>query len=128
MLCIALSVVFTGASAVSVIDKIQHQGPSAHHHEHMAFSDVALEDHHQDGGQGDDRGLADVQEDEATTDNHPGAGHHHGDGPSGVLVAYDLPGAGPPLRTRLMAGSDDRVQSSGSPGPERPPKSLTTSV
>jgi hypothetical protein len=128
MLCIALSVVFTGASAADVIDKIQHQEPSAHHHEHMAFSDVALDDHHQDGGHGDDGGLVDVQDDSATTDNHPGAGHHHADGPSGVLVANDFLGAGPPLRTRLRAGSDDRVRSPGSPGPERPPKIPTTSV
>lgn len=132
-LCVALSVVFAGASASSLIDKLQHQGPSAHAHAHIVFS-VALEDHHADGDldhhgdHADD--VASVQAPDVAPDHLPGAGHHHHtDSPAG-FVATGAPLAALTAQSseRLAARSDHLIRSPGSPGPERPPKSLTTSA
>jgi hypothetical protein len=130
VLCAALSVVFAGASTASVVDKIQHQAQAAHYHEHVVFSGVAVGDHHQDGDPAANIGdAAEVQDGDPLADHQPGNGHHHHtDGSTGILAVVDLLHAPPPPGARLMGGSDDLIPTRGSPGPDRPPKRLTTSA
>src|SRR3546814_14926464 len=46
MLCIALALVFAGASLASAVDRMQHGPGGSPAHEHMPFSDISLEDAH----------------------------------------------------------------------------------
>src|SRR3546814_1534187 len=57
MLCIALALVFAGASLASAVDRMQHGPGGSPAHEHMLFSDISLEDaHDQDHHQPDQGG------------------------------------------------------------------------
>src|SRR3546814_3284601 len=72
MLCIALALVFAGASLASAVDRMQHGPGGSPAHEHMLFSDISLEDaHDQDHHQPDQGG-------EDPSDRLAG-GHHPGD-------------------------------------------------
>lgn len=99
MLCVALSLVFAGASAASVLDRYQHNGHVAHEHGlRLALTaDPDHHDHHADHGR-------EIPDDKADAGDHqPGATHHHhSDAPTGVIatvaaaavtlaVATDLP-------------------------------------
>src|SRR3546814_3278542 len=79
MLCIALALVFAGASLASAVDRMQHGPGGSPAHEHMLFSDISLEDaHDQDHHQPDQGG-------EDPSDRLAG-GHHHGDSGSGLII------------------------------------------
>src|SRR3546814_13681140 len=57
MLCIALALVFAGASRASAVDRMQHGSGGSRAPGHMLFSDISLEDaHDQDHYQPDRRG------------------------------------------------------------------------
>src|SRR3546814_20214366 len=76
MFCIALALVFAGASLASAVDRMQHGPGGSPAHEHMLFSDISLEDaHDQDHHQPDQGG-------EDPSDRLAG-GHHPGDSGSG---------------------------------------------
>ncbi|MDO8802096.1 hypothetical protein [Phenylobacterium sp.] len=115
MCCIALSLVYASASAASVLDRLQHQSQPAQHHEHGAFSDLSFDDHHQDG---------DAERIHDLGDGH----HHHADGPQGILGENPGRSVGASSTERLAFLSDHLIASRGLPGPERPPKHLTSSV
>lgn len=124
-LCVVLSVVFAGASAVSVVDQLQHLDQPAHHHQHQAFSDFSFDDHHQDGDHGAEASDAAGAPERPVNSGH----HHHADGPTGLLAAGGtLEVLTAMTGAHLAARSDDLIVSPGSPGPERPPKHLATSV
>lgn len=119
MLCVALSFVFAGASAASVVDEVEHAARIAHEHSpHLSF-DMVDGDHHADspvGGDYPDPGAE-------AGDHQPGAGHHHSDAPVGALsTALDtgraIASAGPRLRINGAARAKD-VRPGGL---ERPPK------
>lgn len=82
-LCAALAVVFAGASAASVLDRVQHEAQLQHEHGlHLSFAaDPGHHDHEAETSGGDrehDGGNA--------GDHQPGIGHHHhSDAPSGAL-------------------------------------------
>lgn len=80
-LCVALSFVFAGASAASVVDKVQHSARIAHEHAgQLALSVVEADhhiDHHVEGDQPDDN--------DAPGDHPSGVSHHHSDAPTGIL-------------------------------------------
>src|SRR3546814_6276053 len=79
MFCIALALVFAGASLASSVDRMQHGPGGSPAHEHMLFSDISLEDaHDQDHHQPDQRG-------EDPSDRLAG-GHHHGDSGSALIL------------------------------------------
>src|SRR3546814_18950475 len=79
MFCIALALVFAGASLASAVDRMQHGPGGSPAHEHMLFSDISLEDaHDQDHHQPDQGG-------EDPSDRLAG-GHHHGDSGSGLHI------------------------------------------
>ena len=116
MLCVALSVVFAGASAASVVDDVQHSTRTVHQHGLHLGSSLADDNHHHDGG--------DQQNEDGAPADHPtGAGHHHADGPVGALdpgveTAAAPAVAGLALRTR-GADSAEGIRPGGL---ERPPK------
>ena len=119
-LAVALTAVFAGASALSVVDRIQHSHHAAHHHDlRLAaveqIADPALADHH-----GSDLDPFD-------RDHQPSAGHQHVDAPLAGLAA---PG-GPAPSIRVCAVSRVRFDTAaclGLPpdGLERPPRNFAT--
>ena len=119
-LCVALSVVFAGASAASVIDGVQHSAHVPHQHGlHLAFSvadtDHHADHHHDDGDHHDGDG--------APGDHQPGAGHHHADAPVGTLSAVVETGAAvvlAELTLHIEGAASARGVRPG--GLERPPK------
>jgi hypothetical protein len=119
MLCVALSVVFAGASAASVIDGVQHAAHLPHQHGlHLAFSVSDTDhhaDHHDDGDHHDDDG--------APGDHQPGAGHHHADAPVGTLSADVETGAAVVLAELTLRTEGVASAKGVRPGGlERPPK------
>lgn len=117
MLCVALSLVFAGASAASAVDQVEHQGEAASHHGHLAFSDIHFEaDHH------------DVEDADAASDD-AGSGpqhHHHGDGLVGQPAVSATLASPAPSAVLLLVQRDDLAASLGTQGLERPPKAFTT--
>lgn len=87
MLCVALAMVFAGASSASVVDDLQHETGVAHEHG-AQLSLVSVDDHAAvDAGQAhehaDDEAAG--QEVGDVSDPAPGAGHHHhADAPVGA--------------------------------------------
>lgn len=120
MLCVALAVVFAGASAASVLDGAQHAAKAPHEHgPHLTLSQPEPDhgaDHHHD----DDRSPA---------DQHTGPGHHHADAPTGAL---SLPTETPLVLARAeIALSPLATEGSGGVRPgglERPPKRIAKLV
>jgi hypothetical protein len=119
MLCVALSVVFAGTSAASVVDHVQHSTKVTHEHGlHLGFT-LADDDHHAD--QHDDADHHD--EDGAAADHQPGAGHHHADGPVGAINAGAEIGAAPAVaELTLQTQGAARAKGVRPGGLERPPK------
>lgn len=120
MLCIALVLVFAGASLSSAVDRIQHAPGASIEHQHMVFSEMTVElDHANDH-------LAPQPGDDDPADHLPGGDHHHGDAGSGMLVAALAASALFAISGDLHGLAPDN-QTSGLHihGPERPPKSLT---
>lgn len=119
MLCVALSFVFAGASAASVVDEVQHQARIAHEHGlHLSF-DLVDGDHHAEPAAGGDHPVPD----DAAGDHQPGAGHHHSDAPMGALAAaMDTGTAVASVGPRLRINGAARAKGIRPGGLERPPK------
>lgn len=98
MFCIAVALLFAGASAASVIDGAQHAAKAPHEHH---FSLTAMADDHHDSA--DDHGdhHADHEPDDQSGDLQTGPGHHH----------HSEPPAGPPtlIATRLPVALGDAL-------------------
>lgn len=123
MLCIALALVFAGSTLSNAVDQIQHAPGGASEHEHLLFSDISIDDTHDQDHHEPDQG------DENSPDHLAGGHHHHGDSGAGLIVlaaadtrltapAGDNPGFvpdRPAIGIRLL-------------GPERPPKISTISA
>jgi len=125
-LCVALTVVFAQAAAATVVNGVQHNVAGAEGHGHLAFSAIALDDHHHGGRDGRSADLAN----EGASDRDVGPGHHHhSDSPTANLAyASEVTAAFSDADERQLSGPDDRVRTFGSPGPERPPKPITSRV
>ena len=121
MLCIALALVFAGASLASAVDRMQHGPGGSPTHEHLLFSDISLEDAHEDHHQPD-------QGDGDPSDRLAG-GHHHGDSGSGLIILASADATVAALLDEAHGLAPDRpafgfrIQ-----GPERPPKPSTISA
>lgn len=123
MLCVALSFVFAGASAASVVDGVQHAARGAHHHGlHLSFS-MADDDRHDDGDHHHDDG--DHQDQGGSGDHQTGAGHHHADAPvtaptvgieTGAIIVRAEP-------VRVIA-NPSRAKGVRPGGLDRPPKTF----
>lgn len=122
MLCMALALVYAGASTSQVIDTIQHAPVQVTEHEHSVFSNALTA---QAGDHADDN-HADETDDEQAPDHLAGGHHHHGDtGPSLIAGAADEL-ANVVLFESLHASIRDRqVIGIAVPGPERPPRQMT---
>lgn len=124
-LCVALAMVFAGASAASVLDRVQHDAQLQHEHRlHLGFSD---DDHHDRAADAHDQYVGDHEDrgaDPNAGDHQPGLGHHHhGDAPSGALDEVD--GALPLLvavDARLIAGASASAEGVRPGGLKRPPR------
>lgn len=123
MLCIALALIFACVSLSSAVDRVQHARGASTAHEHLFFSDLTIEDAHDQGHHQSDTN------DQSQSDFPAGDHHHHGDSGSGLVSAlvaptpvvvlmddtHGLPPARPPVGFQLQ-------------GPERPPKNPPTSA
>ena len=108
LLCVALALVFTGAGAASVINDVQHMTGTPGNHEHVLFSNIAMDDrdHHSDQHSG-----------------HAGGHHHHGDIatgmplllPTGIAASIATGDRNPLMRDHLRP-------SIRMPQPDRPPR------
>ena len=109
VLCIALTLVFSGAAAASIINAVQHMNGDPGVHEHVLFSNISLDDddHHSDIHSGDTGG------------HH----HHHGDISTG-MTAFAASGVAIPVTTgdRHRLARDHVQVSVRLSLPERPPR------
>lgn len=123
MLCIALALVFAGSSLASALDRIQHAPGGTPAHEHMLFSEIALEDAH------DRAHHAPDQSDESSSDQLGGGHHHHGDSGVGLFVmAAGDARLSPPSGDNPGFVPDRLAIAARLSGPERPPKGSTVSA
>ncbi|MBN2974289.1 hypothetical protein OVY48_05800 [Sphingobium sp. SA2] len=119
MFCIALAVVFAGASLSTSIDKIQHAPGVSFEHDHSLFSDASIIQDHADDHHVPQPG------DNDPSDHLPGSHHHHGDGGSAVPVTASADSVQVALSSELLGlAPDNQTPGLRIPGPERPPKSL----
>jgi hypothetical protein len=122
-LCVALSCVFAGATAVSVVDKFEHSSRVAHDHAGQTALTVTQADHHidhhLDGDQPDDNGQA--------GDHQSGANHHHLDAPVGLLNPAGLSGdTDVATQLTLSLESAEAVNGVRPGGLKRPPKVIAS--
>lgn len=107
LLCVALTLVFTGAGAATVITDVQHMTGVSGNHEHVLFSNISLDDrdHHSDQHSG-----------------HAGGHHHHGDIATGMLLLAT--GISTPIVTghRNPLMRDHQRTGIRLPQPDRPPR------
>lgn len=122
MLCMALALVYAGASSSQMINTIQHASIQSAEHEHSVFSDAVTaqaghhvdDDHHDDG------------DEEQGPDQLAGGHHHHGDTGPSLLADRADELANVVLFESLHASTRDRqVTGIAVPGPERPPRLVT---
>jgi len=123
MLCIALTLVFAGASMTSIVDRLQHEVGVIADHEHLPLSVIAFDmsdhsDRHSD--------TTNSVDNEGAPSHEPDTGHHHhGDTGSSLpalgaqgQVVFFLASASQPF------ADDDRLAGVLIQGPERPPKTI----
>lgn len=127
-LCVVLALAFVQISTANLVNSVQHSVTPDHHHDAGGLQ-VADDVHHHDDHADEDEGrdlLADATGDDDSRGDRPSQHHHHGDGPTGVLM---LASAQIPAlsirRSPSLAVSEAPVSGLGTHGPERPPKSLT---
>lgn len=123
MLCIALTLVFAGASMTSIVDRLQHDVGVAADHEHLPLSVIAFDT--SDHADGHSDATSPVNSEDAPSHQPGTEHHHHGDsGPS--LAAFGTLGqAGVfPISSSQPFVGDDRLASVLIHGPERPPKTI----
>lgn len=127
-LCVALSLVFAGASAASVSSRLQHDLQLEHARDsHDGLLALATTDDHHDGG--DERSVDPDRQDSGTDPGDNPGNHCHADGPAGFLAAAPANAPGMSARNlRLSGGSDAPLRGWPPKGPERPPRHLTTSA
>ena len=121
-LCVALALVFAGSALASVVDSIQHAPGGSSAHEHLLFSEIAMED-------ADDQARHEPDQGKESPSDLAGGHHHHGDSGVGLAVT-------PAGDDRLAVLADDnpgfvpdrRPVGIRLPGPERPPRSSTISA
>jgi hypothetical protein len=128
-LCVGLLFVFSQAAVASTVGSVQHLFAGQGEHHHMAFSDIALDDHHdadhdhQPSHDADHHG--DHDGDRAPASHH----HHHGDFGSSVfvlsVVGPDLPVAALGPQSVVLGELTIHVRQSL---PERPPKHGLSSI
>src|SRR3546814_14717751 len=76
MLCIALTLVFAGASMTSIVDRVQHEAGVTADHEHLPLSIIAFDASDHDGGHPE----AMTPDDSGKAPGHqPDDEHHHQD-------------------------------------------------
>src|SRR3546814_11485033 len=101
MLCIALALVFAGASLASAVDRMQHGPGGSPAHEPMLFSDISLEDAHDQDHHQPDQGGEDPSD-------RPAGGHHYGDSGSGLIILASDDAIVPPPRDAAHGMLPDR--------------------
>lgn len=126
MLCIALSALFTGASAASVVDRVQHAAQLPHEHAAPITFTVVDDAHHADHDADDQNGggLSDAPDGPQT-----GPGHHHADAPVGApgvtAEAFVLVSIQEASRASLRPAGAKGIRPGGL---ERPPKPIAIRV
>ncbi|WP_148276615.1 hypothetical protein [Sphingobium sp. SYK-6] len=123
MLCIALTLVFAGASMASTVDRFQHQTGVSADHEHLPLSIIASDM----GDDGDGHSDTTNPDDSGSVPNHQsGAGHHHHGDAGSSLPALGSQGEGGLFQASLSQPpvADDRLAGILIHGPERPPKNI----
>jgi hypothetical protein len=123
MLCVALAMAFAGASAASVVDRVQHQTHVPHEHGlHLSLDVNGHADahhapsHHHNG-------------DRDAGDHHPSPGHHHSHAPTGALMLPPLASAVVAAAGIVVPAPPEASRNGVRPGGlERPPKGAASLV
>jgi hypothetical protein len=122
MLCLALTVLFAGSSAATVVDHAQHGAAVSHEHGVHLTSTVSAHDLQADSDHDHASGVD-------SQDQQGGVGHCHVDPPSGGLntsPAYCHVLDGAPVVRPLVTSA--KVEDTRPGGLERPPRRLASFV
>jgi hypothetical protein len=123
MLCIAIALVFAGASAASVVDGAQHAAKAPHSH-HVSLTAVADDHHHEPASHSHQPDA-----DDETGDLQTGPGHHHSEPPAFALAALDsLIQVTMTSSEAVSAPNPSTVDGLSPGGLERPPRSPSIAV
>jgi hypothetical protein len=118
MLCIALTLVFSGANTKALLNQVEHQlAGDDHHHAVFNAGVISLHDHHDEAPQS----ASDEAQDAASHERN--ASHHHSDAGTTLPVA----GSARLMPVFLIAGQqslrgDMRLPGLAPSGLDRPPK------
>jgi hypothetical protein len=108
LLCVALTLVFTGAGAATVIIDVQHMTRASGDHELVPFSNISLDN---------------IGQDSDRHSGHPGGHHHHGDIAAGIPLLLPTDIAAPIATGDPNPLMRDHLRNSiRLPQPERPPR------
>jgi hypothetical protein len=127
-LCVALAMFVVGLQAVSIANRFIHEGQPAHAHDIIEAQLLAAEPDHSDHA---DHDQADDPE-ERTKDGPVGSAHHHhhhGDTVGGFMVASSDVSYSLTDSSVCQPSLGDHTPCGWTPdGPDRPPRTLTTSL
>lgn len=139
MLCIALTLVFVGASTATIMNRMQHSSEATTPHEHMLLSDVSyLADHDDQLHGADHHGKTSDQRvaqsdihalmggDESPVNGHSGHHHHHQGEVGGNMVVLGTDAYSPSDWQSPQQGLAHQLppHSAWRALPERPPRTL----
>src|SRR3546814_16531035 len=86
MLCIALTLVFAGASMTSIVDRVQHEAGVTADHEHLPLSIIAFDASDHDGGHPE----AMPPDDSGQAPGHQPAVENHNQGDTGAELTAPM--------------------------------------
>src|SRR3546814_13839442 len=120
MIGIALALVFSGSALASSVDRMENGAGGSPAHEHMLFSDISLEDAH-------DQYLHQPYQGGEDPSDRLAGGHHHGDSGSGLIILASADATvAAPLDEAHGLVPDRPALGFRTPGPERPPQPPST--
>jgi ABC-type nickel/cobalt efflux system permease component RcnA len=123
MLCIAIALVFAGASAASIVDGVQHAAKAPHSHQ-VSLTTLADDHHHAPADHSHQQDA-----DDETRDLQTGPGHHHSEPPAVALTDFDAPSHATMTSTEVVPALNASTVDGLSPGGlERPPRSASIDV
>lgn len=121
--CVAIALLYAGATAGSVVDGAQHAAKAPHEH-HVSLTAMGDDHHHGHGQDGHHQ-----QGDDDADDIQTGPGHHHSEPPAVALTSLDAPiHVTPALVLTRSAPSASKVEGLQPGGLERPPRTTVIDV
>lgn len=128
-LCAALMLFYAATIPAKAANEIQHTPALMAEHDHSGIAGFSIDAVHDNDGVHAQHHEGTPEEDDQTDDRVVGGHHHHGDSGSSLLVANAATAVNiAPSGSLHDARSERPISGLRSPGPERPPRSISLTV